>query len=266
MTQTAVSAAISSTNEDRRSRVVRIAILGTPLGNRNRGVMALASSLVKLLAEASDRTEFTFLDVHAPLPDTYFHCGERKVRATVTTCRMSLKGGISNHLFWIFFLSLLYRILPVESIRRSLARSSPWIAAIRNADIVGDVRGGDSFSDIYGLARFLTGSVCSASVLLVKGSLIHFPQTYGPFKSRAGKSVARALLKRSGVVIARDKRSYEAAEEIIGSSQNLRLSPDVAFAMDAVRPERLEFDKSGFDIGAGGIIGINFNALMFNGG
>jgi polysaccharide pyruvyl transferase WcaK-like protein len=159
---------------------------------------------------------------------------------------------------------------------------------VAEANLVGDVRGGDSFSDIYGMKRFLLGFLMAWTVLLVKGTMVQFPQTYGPYKSPVARWLARFLLKRSSVVIARDKQSRKVAQELIGPEQEVLLSPDVAFSLAAVPLEEIELDpplsaqrrvlNSGDAVPqtfhsqsstlnlSGNVIGLNVNGLMYNGG
>lgn len=107
---------------------------------------------------------------------------------------------------------------------------------------MGDIRGGDSLSDIYGWRRFLLGFLAAWSVVLVKGKLVHFPQTYGPYARPWARRLARYLLRRSPVIVARDRESQRVAQELVGGKQEVWLSPDVAFALEARVPERIETD------------------------
>jgi polysaccharide pyruvyl transferase WcaK-like protein len=130
----------------------------------------------------------------------------------------------------------------LDFLRRILSRITPWIAALESVDFAGDVRGGDSFSDIYGLKGFLHGFLEAWTVLLVKGTMVQFPQTYGPYKSKLAHWLARYVLRRSSVIIARDKESQNVAQELVGPNQKVLLSPDVAFSLEAVAPQRIELD------------------------
>jgi polysaccharide pyruvyl transferase WcaK-like protein len=169
-------------------------------------------------------------------------------------------------LAWIVVASLLYRGLPLAPVRRVLSRATPWIAALESVDFAGDVRGGDSFSDIYGLRRFIGGSLVAWTVLLVKGSIVQFPQTYGPYRSWLARRVARYLLKRSSVIVARDDQSRQVAQELVGLEKEVYVSPDVAFSLEAVRPSRLEVAPPLSSGVPPDVIGVNINGLMFNGG
>ena len=134
------------------------------------------------------------------------------------------------------------------------------------AEVVGDVRGGDSFSDIYGMGRFLLGFLMAWSVILVRGDMVQFPQTYGPFKSSLARWLARFLLRRSSVVIARDERSRRVASELLGEGYEVHLSPDVAFSLAVTEPAIIALEPALIAPSAGRVIGLNVNGLMYHGG
>jgi colanic acid/amylovoran biosynthesis protein len=202
---------------------MRVAILGTPVSSRNRGVLALGASLVNLCATAADGAEVILMLGHRDNEAVPFRIGGQLRPVRVVNCRLSPRARVSDHLAWIIVAALLYRALPLQRLHRALSRWTPWITALETADIVGDVRGGDSFSDIYGMQRFLNGFLTVWTVLLVKGSMVQFPQTYGPYKSPVARAMARYILRRSSVVIARDEKSRQVAQELIGSRRQWRL-------------------------------------------
>lgn len=245
-----------------------ILIMGTPVAPGNRGVMALGASLVDLCKSAAgDGFCVAFLQVHKPAEDVLVRTSRGDIKVPVITCRMSPKARLSEHLLWIFLMSLVHRVLPYNGLRSLIRRHVPWIKAVQEAALVGDVRGGDSFSDIYGLKRFVIASLPVFSVILVKGEIVHFPQTYGPFKSRITRSIARVLLRYSSSTIARDSLSRHFASTLAGGNIHVGLSPDVAFSLHPVTPASIETStgSSRLDI-KGKIVGLNINGLMFFGG
>ncbi len=232
----------------------------------NRGVLALGASLVDLSISATKGGEaFLMLGRDSNRPVT-FRIGGQIRDIAVVNCRMSPRARWSDHLAWILLACWLYRFIPLKALRRSLSRTTPWIAALERADIVGDVRGGDSFSDIYGMERFLIGFLMAWTVLLVKGSMVQFPQTFGPYKDPLARRLAGYLLKKSSVVIARDEKSRQVAQSLLGPERKVWLSPDVAFSLQAIRPDRLELDPPLGDELPKDVVGLNVNGLMANGG
>lgn len=245
---------------------MQILIMGTPCASGNRGVMALGASIVDLCLGAAPDAEVRYLQVHKPTGDVRIRTRRGIRMVPVVTCRMSLRSALRDHLLWILVLSAAYRLLPLDKLRSAIRKHSPWIEAVAAADLVGDVRGGDSFSDIYGLKRLVLASLPVLSVLLIKGSIVHLPQTYGPFSSRTSRLLARFLLRRSSRVIARDLESQRIARELAGSRVAVELSPDVAFALHAEAPEDLQTEPPLAGGLPAGMIGVNVNGLMFNGG
>ena len=238
---------------------VSVVIIGAPTSSGNRGVLALASGLVNLFANGRPNVEATLLvGSPSPIPLSTVIDG-RRVSIKAINYRHTYKSGLATCLPWIFAMSLLYRLLPIPAWRRYLARKIPWIGCLAKCDIVGDVRGGDSFSDIYGLKRYFFGFLCAWTAILVHGSMVQYPQTYGPYKSRRARIIARFLLKRSSHIIARDTKSQKVAQDLVGPGREILLSPDVAFALEVLRPPLPQEPTRP-------VIGINVNGLMYNGG
>lgn len=240
--------------------------MGTPVASGNRGVLALGASIADLCLNAAPDAEVRFLLVHKSTGEACIRTRHGVRMIPVTSCRMSPRCALQDHLLWILLLSVVYRLLPVSAIRRSLEARNPWIGTVASAAWVGDVRGGDSFSDIYGLKRFLLASLPVLSVLMIKGSIVHLPQTYGPFRTRTARYLARFLLRRSKTLIARDLESQGIAQDLVGSNMEVKLSPDVAFSLHSEAPPELVTEPP-LDGGLpGGTVGLNVNGLMFNGG
>ena len=240
--------------------------MGTPVGCGNRGVAALGASLINLCAEASPGCQFSLLLGNRDNQPAPFRTGNGLRLIPVVHCRLSPCSRPRDHLFWILLMSVLYRLAPLAGMRRAIARSTPWIRAATEADLVGDVRGGDSFSDIYGLKEFLLSFLTVWTVILVRGTMVQFPQTYGPYKSPLARWLAGYLLKRSSVIIARDYQSRQVAQELAGREREVLLSPDVAFSLEPVPPERIELNPPLSGAFPRGVIGLNVNGLMFGGG
>lgn len=244
----------------------KIVLMGTPFSHGNRGVAALAASLVELCQEAVPRAQIQFHLQHKPVHDTELRPSGISRRFRVFCCRMSPRSGLSENLLVILFLSCIYRILPLKILRRRISSSCQWIGEIESAGFVGDIWGGDSFSDIYGVKRFLYATLPVLTVILIRGSIVQLPQTYGPFKSVIARVVARFLLSKSSIIVARDRLSREVACELTCNCRDVLLSPDVAFALHSTVPDSLSFYPSTPEAISAGTIGININALMYHGG
>ena len=241
-----------------------IGIMGTPVSSGNRGVLALGSSLASLCLSHCGADKVTIL-VGNRKPATFrIRHQEQSINVEVVNFRLSPKSKPNEHLAWIVFASILYRTLPL--LRNWLEQNTPWIKAVAQMDFVGDVRGGDSFSDIYGLKRFLISFFPVWSVILVKGSIVHFPQTYGPYKSTISRRLAAFLLCRSSTIVARDTISQSIAQSLAHRDQQVHLSPDVAFSLTSIPPNSIESYPQNAGFPSASCIGINVNGLMYNGG
>ncbi len=250
----------------RSSGPVSIGILGTPVSCGNRGVMALGASLVNLCSLASGGGRVALLFGNRDGQGAWMRIGGEPRLVPVVHSRMSLRTHPRHHFLWILGMSLTYRLVHWRRLRKLIAGATPWIRVVEEADLVGDIRGGDSFSDLYGMRRFVTGFLTAWTVVLIKGSIVQFPQTYGPYESRIARCLARYLLRRSSVVVARDRQSRKVAQDLLGPAREVLLSPDVAFCLEAVRPPQVETVPELAGPIPPATIGLNVNGLMFHGG
>lgn len=243
-----------------------IGLMGTSVASENRGVLALAASLVLLIKEAAPSVRLLLFLGHHDNGPASIRTPMGSLSLPISKVRLSPKSHPSDHLLWILGAALIYRFCPMEGIRQRVSAWTPWINDLLKTDVIADIRGGDSFTDLYGIGRFLHGFVLAWSVILVKGTLVQLPQTYGPFKSRVCRILAAFLLRRSSVVFARDKESQALAQSLAGPRVAVRLCPDVAFGLPAFEPPALIVLPSGLTRPPPGTIGMNINGLMYHGG
>lgn len=247
-------------------RKITVGLMGAPLGMGNRGVSALSTSLMKLLLEARPNAElFMLLGSHKSEPFKVT-VGGNYLTIPVVSYRVSPRWNLRENLFVIATLALAYRFLPIRPVRTFIIRLCPWIKAVSEADLVGDIRGGDSFSDIYGLGNFLIASLPILTVIWIRGSIVLFPQTYGPYKHALARQVARYILRKASIILSRDQEGIAAVNTLIGSTDRIQFCPDVAFALDAYCPDNPEIDPPMPSLRPALLVGINVNGLMFYGG
>jgi colanic acid/amylovoran biosynthesis protein len=243
-----------------------IGIMGVAVTSGNRGVWALGASLLNLANVAFPGAEPKLLISNANDHPVPFRISGQSRMVKVVHARMSPKTHLRNHLFVILMAAVCYRVTPAKSVRTRLVNWIPWLKAVEEADLVGDIRGGDSFSDIYGMKRFFRGFFEAWTVILIKGSIVQFPQTYGPYKSPVARVLARYLLRRSSTIIARDKKSRQLAQELVGGQREVLLTPDVAFCLESVRHSDVRLHPPLQGLKPPHVIGLNVNGLMYNGG
>lgn len=129
------------------------------------------------------------------------------------------------------------------------------ISAFRSCDVIFDFTAGDSFTDIYGMSRFLKRSYFKKLVIKNKTPLVLGSQTYGPYNKALSRSWAKSIISKSYEVFARDEKSYAVAEKLGGRKPIL--TTDVAFFLPY---ESKGADQSRINVG------INVSGLLWNGG
>lgn len=237
----------------------RFCILGASLDVGNRGVRALGTSLAQLLERTAPGSEIVFHYGNATGGTRDLADAGQRLRVSVQNCRMSPRSSPQEHIIVILGLALLHRLG-----FRAPARRNPWLRSLLEADFVGDIRGGDSFSDIYGVRRFLLGSLPLLSVAVLQKPYVMLPQTYGPFTTRTARSVARFLLKRAAIVLTRDRHCEPTVRQL--GERTPQFCPDVAFTLEPLAPVYLQVKPDASVLRGGVVVGINISGLLYMGG
>jgi colanic acid/amylovoran biosynthesis protein len=238
---------------------MRVCILGASLDVGNRGVLALGVSLAHLVKHASAHTELAFHYGNSSGGWRHLPGTREEIDVQVLNCRMSPRSALREHILVILALAVLHRI----GINGPATRN-PWLASLLAADLIGDIRGGDSFSDIYGLRRFLIGSLPLLSVALLGRPFVLLPQTYGPFRSRLARATAAWLLRRARLILTRDRHCIRIVEQLCG--RRPIFCPDVAFTLEARTPTEPAIVPAGFQWEHSLLVGINVSGLLYMGG
>lgn len=152
------------------------------------------------------------------------------------------------------FTNIGYKALanPLSSLHRTM----------RECDIIFDIGGGDSFSDIYPWWRFnlILGTKVAARMAGVP--LVFSPQTIGPFFSRRARIAAKSVMGMASHIFARDEASFAVLNEM-GMAAKSSLTTDVAFALPFTAPA----DKDARDLASGPIkVGLNVSAYLYRHG
>jgi colanic acid/amylovoran biosynthesis protein len=252
-------------------RKMKICLLGASFDTGNLGVSALAESSIKIILNRWPDAQIVLLGTGSANGEHCLKISGQEVHVEIVRMRFCKNVLMRSHFFVLLLNALLLKLLPLKRFRNMLSVINPYVSILVETDIAFDITGGDSFSDIYGLRRFLIyGFLQKWLVMLFNKELILLPQTYGPFKKSITRMMAKNVLKRADMIYARDKESFEYVQALFGSHNvngKLRFVPDIAFVLDPYEPETI-------DVGAldsmrrenSVVVGLNISGLLFNGG
>lgn len=226
-----------------KQKPTSIVLAGAAPDTGNHGVSALCLSTVIALAERGIEN-FTLLDNGS--------CGVDSLNfeglSDGAVERLRFQGGRR-----VYKQSNMHNV----RLRQFFGINSPVLEAIRNADAMLDVSGGDSFTDLYGPARF-DQIVKPKLMALTEGvPLILLPQTYGPFRFERNRQLATDIIARASLAYARDADSFEYMKELLGprfDPAKHRLGVDLAFGLPCDPATDVE----------PGYAGINVSGLLWN--
>ena len=239
-------------------------LLGASFSTGNLGVSALAWSSIKVIKQKWPNARIAIVGAG-------FKPGRIKVPHMQDTSiptwpvRYCANVRVHGHIAKIWTAIILCRILPF--FKKRFSKQESTLGEILRADIIFDITGGDSFSDLYGMQRLFKGYLLKRICQITGKKFILLPQTYGPFQSIAARMLANSIFKSTTLIYSRDKKGLSVVESFSIPSRKVHLCPDVAFVMDAVKPEKslsiqLRETKSSRKI----LIGINISGLLYNGG
>lgn len=245
---------------------MRIGLLGASFDTGNMGVNALAESAIKCILHRWPDAEITLLGSGYIPGEHHLSLSGREISVRIFPIRFCKNVFLPYHFLWFVLYGLLMKILPGSRAKEILFGRNPYVRTLYETDLAVDITGGDSFSDIYGFKRFFLGTLCKWLVVLFGKRLVMLPQTYGPFKSRLSRSMAKYILKRAAAVYSRDRESLEYAKDLLNNpseSGKVRFIPDVAFVLDSRRPDNQDIDSlERIRTSNGILVGLNVSGLL----
>ncbi len=209
------------------SRALHIALPWHAIGHGNLGIDALTRSNIAILRAAAARIG-------------------REVRFTTLCAAPATDVVLPDDV----------TIGPMPRLRAALTGRSPFLAVLRDADLVVDIGEGDSWTDLYGGRRFAFHAGTKLAALALAKPLVLAPQTIGPFASGWRSRLADAIMRRARAVFARDTLS---AEYLAGR----RLRCETATFIDVAF--RLPFTRTARPAGPPRV-GLNVSGLLYRGG
>lgn len=221
-------------NKNRKK--LKVCLFWHNINSANYGVSALAIAHINMLAIAAQKNKIEIefdtwgtpaigtLDIHVEL--------EKRFSVKITHRTFGLRSIVEDIL------------------KFNWNNINPF--SIHSYDLVFDIGEGDSFTDIYGLKRFVLFSLNKYFALKKSVPLIIAPQTIGPFKHLWSRKIATYLMKKAEAVYVRDHKSSNYLKQMGVEYQEVS---DVAFLLPFDRQPKKENS-----------IGINVSGLLWHGG
>ncbi|MFY9328486.1 MAG: polysaccharide pyruvyl transferase family protein [Georgfuchsia sp.] len=242
---------------------MRIALFGAAPDTPNMGVSALFASAITGLSRYLDPVEFVVFDNGIGRRNELFSGPDGK---NIQLIRFGARGGRRYHRP-----ENLATMLLTSRLGRMGAILNEGIRLIDSCTAVLDVSGGDSFSDIYGRARF-NNIFRPKAIAINRGKpLILLPQTYGPYKSPEVATLASSVVSKASMAWARDQHSFGNLKQLLGDCFRPAIHQcgvDMAFGLMAIPASHL-LDEHLNEWLAGktktqALIGFNVSGLIYN--
>jgi polysaccharide pyruvyl transferase WcaK-like protein len=234
------------------------------------GVSALTAGAIKCILYQFPDAEICLLDYGKERLRYQINIGNRKVFIPLINIRFSKKIYLRNNIVVLMLLAIITKLIPIGTIKRKIIHNNFYLKHVFESDIVASISGGDSFSDIYGIGRFLYYSLPQLLILILGKRLTLLPQTIGPFNSKMVRFIARYILCRSKRIYSRDYTGIKEIQRFIQNNcdfEKLKFCYDVGFVLDPIKPNAV--DLTGFSNKKNGVsfvVGLNISGLLYKGG
>jgi colanic acid/amylovoran biosynthesis protein len=246
----------------------RIGLIGASFTTGNMGVGALAAGAIKCIHNQWPDAEIFILDYAKSNSLHKIRLGDEEIQVELLNIRFSKKLYLSNNIAVLMGLALILRLIPSARIRRWVASKNFALHEIYRSNIFTSIAGGDSFSDIYGLRRFFYIALPQILILVLDKKLVLLPQTFGPFRSRLSRIVARFITRNAESIYARDRQSIAVIEKLWGDKDSVARPAfryDVGFALEPTLPGNVATDGA-FNLTDHKIVGLNVSGFLYMGG
>jgi polysaccharide pyruvyl transferase WcaK-like protein len=243
----------------------RICLLESPIEASNLGVSALTRSAIHLLLQGHPQAEITLLNYGKESTTTTIEAAGGSVELRLVNMRFSKNILDGRHILSLLLAAVCWRLLPWRRFRNRLLSANSCLQTLSQADLVGAISGGDSFSDLYGIRRFLYVCLPQVLALILKRPLVLLPQTLGPFQKSAARMLARWILKRARKVYVRGQDNLELVSRLCYKRpDNVTFCHDMAFCLPSLPPSPESFGSN--NVPPARLIGLNVSGLLWMGG
>ena len=243
--------------------VIKIGLFGAAPDTSNMGVSALFASTVEGLTEKLPNARFIVFDNKMGKRVKTYHFSEGN---HIEVEHIGIRSG---HRYY-----LQENIMTITLASHLGAAGSALNYVVRDidqCDVILDISGGDSFSDIYGVKRFMTVVRPKLISLIRQVPLILLPQTYGPYARPKVKKVAAEAVKGADMAWARDPNSFEILKTMLGDEYDESIHKagvDFAFGLGVRSAEELLSENLNTLISTRQeekpLVGLNISGLIYN--
>jgi colanic acid/amylovoran biosynthesis protein len=245
-------------------------LLGATFDTGNLGVNALAAGAVTVARRRFPDARISLLDYGRQAKVSTLEVDGRRVDLPLVNLRFSWKLWLPNNIATLLLLACVCRLLGARALA-ALARRNRWLHAVQEADLALAVSGGDSFSDIYGLGRFMYVALPQLLVMAVGKPLVVLPQTIGPFGGRTSRTIARTIVRYALLTYSRDQAGLVELKALLGdgvAASKARYCNDMAFVIEPRAPTLAAVDGADASNGAVArpLVGLNISGLLLMGG
>lgn len=252
------------------AKPIKICILGATFNTQNMGVSMLAAGAIRCVLHRFPHARIAMLDyAYGGYEFDFLHDGA-KIPIRFVNLRFSKKVYLGNNVALLILLVLISKVIPSAAVRRNLLSRNRYLGEVLQTDIFFAVSGGDSFSDIYGVGRFLYVALPQLLALFAGKRLICLPQTIGPFRFGIVRVIAKFILNHAEVVYSRDQVGLDATRRLLGRGAEdgkLRFCYDLAFDVDAAQTARVEIVGFADEMDSTtSLVGFNVSGLLLAGG
>lgn len=249
---------------------IKVCLLGASFNTGNLGVNALSESAIMCILKQWPKAQITLLGMDLEPGEIDLQINNRKVKIKKVPVRFSLNILLPYHFITFFLYALSMHLIRFQKFKKFCARRNRFVRELIEANFAMDITGGDSFSDIYGMKRFILGFIRKWLVMFYGNRFILLPQTYGPYKRNLSRVMARYIIKKSIAVFSRDQEGISQINGLTKKqsiNKNIYHIPDLAFILPARNPQSNDLKLiNKLKKNAKLTIGLNVSGLLYNGG
>jgi len=244
--------------------------MGASFNTDNMGVGALTAGTIQAILQSHPGATIVLMDYSKESSYCYYNWNGRNNIVETVNIRFSKNLLLKNHIAYLLLKSCFLKLIPFHKIKQSIISKDHYLKTIKDSDIVAAISGGDSFSDIYGLQRFIYISLPQLLAIFLKKTIVLLPQTIGPFKNKIVRIIAKYILNKSKSVYMRDLTNKDMLERLMDNQLNerkFRFCYDVAFVLEPKKPNsgivgKIEMQRDA----SKEWVGINISGLLSMGG